>query len=147
MALPINHGTHIRRRSNHTILCSETCYVRKNTMTEDFDRPLSLSRSDYRGMLNYEGVLSGHIQKIMQYRDTSPKQYCSSIETLTIFCPKKIREPAYKKLLNMGLQRGDYEGATKEKLLLYDDLLIYVNELLEKNNLIFKTGSFEVGHD
>jgi len=147
MAPPTNHGTHIRRRSNHTILRHTTHHARKNTMTEDYPLPPVYSRSDYRGALNYEGVLAGHIQKIMQYRDTDMKRYCSSVETLIIFSPRNIRTNALEKLISIGLKRGSYNGITEDKQLLYDDLLIYINELLEENNLIFKTGSFEVGHD
>jgi len=107
----------------------------------------SYTRADYKGMLNYEGIIGGHIQRLMQYRDNNPKQYCSSIETLIIHCPKKIRERSFNKLREMGLQRGRYQGMNEAKLLIYDDLLIYINEELENANLIFRTGTFEVGHD
>lgn len=119
-------------------------------MTDEYeDAPTrsSYARGEYRGMLNYEAILSGHIQKLMQYRDTSPKNYCSSIETLIIHCPKAIRNKAFKKMESLDLQRGRYKDLTDIRLLLFDDLLIYVNELLEAANLIFRTGSFEVGHD
>ena len=119
------------------------------TEYEDYETPAarSYTRADYRGMLNYEGILSGHIQRLMQYRDTSPKIYCSSIETLMIHCPQNIRVKAFKKMESMGIQRGHYTSINEDKLLMYDDLLIFINDLLEKANLIFKTGTFEVGHD
>jgi hypothetical protein len=122
---------------------------RNTTLTEEYiEEPRrSYSRSEYRGMLNYEGIIGGHIQKVMQYRDTSLKQYCSSIETLIIHCPRQIRTKAYQRLHDLGLQRGRYMGINEDKLLVYDDLLIYVNELLEDANLIFRTGQFEIGHD
>lgn len=117
-------------------------------MSEEYEPSLSsYSRSDYRGMLNYESILSAHIQKLMQYRDSSPRSYVSSIETLIIHCPLKIRNNAFKKLRSLELTRGRYDGLSNDKLLVYDDLLIYINEQLEKNNLIFRTGKFEIGHD
>jgi hypothetical protein len=121
------------------------------SLTDDYtEEPRrSYSRAEYRGMLNYEAILGGHIQKLMQYRDTDPYQYHSGIETLIIHCPKQIRDKAFIMLHSLGLARGDY-GSTKgyeDRLLLYDDLLIYINELLENANLIFRTGTFEVGHD
>jgi hypothetical protein len=122
---------------------------RINTLTEEYtEEPRrSYSRSEYRGMLNYEGIIGGHIQKVMQYRDTSLKQYCSSVETLIIHCPRQIRTKSYIRLHDLGLQRGSYLGITEDRLIIYDDLLIYVNELLEDANLIFRTGQFEIGHD
>jgi hypothetical protein len=118
-------------------------------MTDDYtDEPRrSYSRAEYRGMLNYEAILGGHIQKIMQYRDTNPKQYCSSIETLIIHCPRQIRDKAFVMLQSLGLTRGHYLSINESRLLIYDDLLIYINELLENANLIFRTGTFEIGHD
>ena len=117
-------------------------------MTEDYETvPTSYTRSDYRGMLNYESILSTHIQQLMQYRDRDPRTYASGIETLIIHCPKKIRDNSFKKIKQLGLERGRYGQLTEDKLIIYDDLLIYINEQLEKNNLIFRTGKFEVGHD
>ena len=119
------------------------------SMTDDYDDVTyrSYARGEYRGMLNYEAILSAHIQKLMQYRDSNPTLYCSSIETLIIHCPKQIRMKAFKRLTSLGLVRGHYQKVNEEKQLVYDDLLIYVNELLEEANLIFRTGTFEKGHD
>lgn len=118
------------------------------SMTDEYDEPpRSYTRGEYRGMLNYEAILSAHIQKLMQYRDSNPKLYCSSIETLIIHCPKQIRTKAFRHLDDLSLIRGRYLNINEDKLLVYDDLLIYVNELLEDANLIFRTGTFEKGHD
>lgn len=123
-------------------------YYKRNMVDDDYEIPArSYTRADYRGMLNYEGILGGHIQKLMMYRDTNPRLYCSSVETLILHCPHIVRDKALKKLSDLGLQRGAYNNINEEKLLIYDDLLIYINEQLEKANLIFKTGTFEVGHD
>jgi hypothetical protein len=118
-------------------------------MTEEFEdiTTRSYSRGEYRGMLNYEGILGGQITRLMQYRDNNPKQYCSSIETLIIHCPKAVRRRALKKLKDLGLQPRKHSGLNEDKLLIYDELLMYINEKLEDANLIFRTGRFEVGHD
>ena len=107
----------------------------------------SYSRAEYRGMLNYEAILGGHIQRLMQYRDTDPKKYCSSIETLIIHCPKQIRDKAFIMMSELHILRGRYSSLNEDRLLIYDDLLIYINEQLEQSNLIFRTGTYEVGHD
>ena len=103
-------------------------------------------KRNYSGLINQEGILVAHIQHMAVYRDSDPNQYTSSIETFIIMCPKKVRDDAIKKMTALGLQRGGYLNP-KDKLQLYDDLWIYTNELLEKNNLIFKTGTYEIGHD
>jgi len=107
------------------------------------------TRKDYyRGVINYEGILSTHINRIASFRDQSPKKYISSIETFILMCPITIRNKGLKRLSELGLIRGRYNEKTGEDhMIMYDDLWIYVNELLEKDNLIFKTGSFEIGHD
>ena len=98
-------------------------------------------------MLNYEGILSAHITRLMQNRDTNPKQYVSGIETLIIHTPKIVRAKALKKIQDLGLQLRAYGELSAQRLCVYDDLLIYINEELEDVNLIFRTGTFEVGHD
>jgi hypothetical protein len=103
-------------------------------------------KSSYSGLINQEAILAAHLTHMAVYRDADPNQYISSIETLIILCPRKIRNEAMMKQKNMGLKRGGYLNPS-DKLQLYDDLWIYTNELLEKNNLIFKTGTFEIGHD
>jgi regulator of sirC expression with transglutaminase-like and TPR domain len=114
---------------------------------DDFGLPPGYSKNEYRGILNYEGILGTHVTNMMKYSDNDIKQYCSSIETFIRWCPEEIRNKGYEKLQEMGLQRRRYEGLTPEKLVLYDDLIIYINGLLEKRNIIFRTGTFEIGHD
>lgn len=113
----------------------------------DYGLPSGYSRSDYRGMLNYEGILGSHVNDIMKYRDNDLKRYCSSIETFIIWCPEKIRNSAFEKMKELGIKRGDYEHVTPYKATVYDDLVIYINGLLEESNIIFRTGTFEIGHD
>lgn len=93
----------------------------------------------YRGQLDAEGLLIMQMNRISMYRDSDIKRYCSSIETLIIISPKKVREKALTKIRELGLQRGRYQTITEERLVLYDDLWIYVNELLEtKEKMIWK---------
>jgi len=105
------------------------------------------TRSNYSGLINQEGILVAHINHMAVYRDSNINQYASSIETFIIMCPKNIRNEALEKLKQLGLKRGGYIKITDKDQLAYDNLWIYTNELLEKNNLIFKTGTFEIGHD
>lgn len=114
-------------------------------MKEGID--ISVKKDYYRGIINYEQILGTHITKMSQYRDSNLKQYCSSVETYILMCPKGIRDKSMLKLKELGLTRGIYHSVTDERLSLYDDLWIFVNELLESEDLIFKTGRFEIGHD
>ncbi len=93
----------------------------------------------YRGQLDAEGLLLMQMNRIAMYRDSDIKRYCSSIETLIIISPRKVREKALIKIKELGLMRGNYSTVTMEKQILYDDLWIYVNELLEtKEKMIWK---------
>lgn len=106
-----------------------------------------VSRKEYyKGIINYEQILGSHITKMSIFRDTNLKQYCSSVETFILMTPKGIRAKCFLKLKEMGLIRGDY-STPNLKVLKYDDLWAFTNELLEKENLIFKSGVFETGHD
>ena len=109
--------------------------------------PKGYSRSDYRGELNYEQLLTNHARDIMFYSDNDWKRYCSSVENFIKWCPEEIRDKGFIKLKELGLQRRTYKHLTPDHLVLYDNLLTYINELLEKRNIIFRTGTFEIGHD
>jgi hypothetical protein len=108
---------------------------------------LETRRDYYKGVINYEQILGTHITKMSQYRDSNLKQYCSSVETFILMCPKNIRTKSLEKLKELGLKRGVYHSITDDKLSLYDELWCYANEQLERENLIFKSGTFEIGHD
>lgn len=114
---------------------------------DDYGLPQGYSRSNYRGEFNYEMLLTGHARDIMKYSDNDWKLFCSSVENFIKWCPEEIRNKGFKKLNELGLHRRQYTHVTPEMIVLYDDLLIYVNELLEQRNIIFKTGTFEIGHD
>ena len=114
-------------------------------MTKNEDPDILSKRDYFKGIIEYEGVLGTHLTHVAQYRDLNPRQYASSIETLILMCPKGLRNKGLEKLTELGLKRCDYDGMAMDKMLLYDKLWVFMNELLEDSNLIFKTGSFEIG--
>jgi len=106
------------------------------SMSNDFYSDVSF---EYTNKLDVEGLLLTHMNRIAIYRDKDMTRYCSSVETHILNCPKKIRKLGFKKMDDLGLQRCDYSSITREKFILYDDLYVYVNELLEKNQMIWKS--------
>lgn len=113
----------------------------------DSEYDLFQRKEYYRGIINYESILATHISKMAAFRDTQPTKYCSSVETFILMCPKEIRQKGLDRLSQLGLIRNSYKEAGEDKINKYDELWIYINELLESENMIFKTGSFEIGHD
>ena len=97
----------------------------------------------YRSKLDAEGLLLMHMNRIAMYRDTDMKRYCSSVETLILLCPRNIRERGLIYMNTIGLQRGMYSSITDDKRVIYDDLLIYINEQLEKQRMIWKKRSIK----
>ncbi|CAK0749953.1 hypothetical protein CCP3SC1AL1_1720010 [Gammaproteobacteria bacterium] len=118
-------------------------------MTEEYGLPPGYSKSDYRGMFNYEGLLTTHANNMMKYSDTDKKIYCTSVETFIRWCPDEIRKKGFEKMAELGLERRGYDkgNITGDMMIQYDLLVEYVNSLLEKRNIIFRTGTFEIGHD
>lgn len=103
-------------------------------MSEEFYEEM-----DYRSKLDAEGLLLMHMNRIAINRDTDIKRYCSSVETFMLICPRHVRDKILSKMRDMGLQRGRYGSITDEKLVMYDDLLIFINEQLEKQKMIWRT--------
>ena len=62
-------------------------------MSEDY-----FVEEGYKGQLDAEGLLLMQMNRISMYRDSDIKRYCSSIETLIIICPRKVREKAMIKI-------------------------------------------------
>ena len=105
-----------------------------------------ISKKEYKGDLNYEAVLAGQVNRIAVYRDMSPRQYASSVESYALMCPPEICDKALSKLESLGLHRCNYENINSDRMVLYDDLFRYVNLCLMKDaGLIFKTSSYEIG--
>ena len=92
----------------------------------------------FRSQLDAESLLLMHMNRIAMFRDTDMKRYCSSVETLILLCPRRIRDRGITHMKELGLQRGIYSSITDDKRVVYDDLLIYINEELEKQKMIWK---------
>lgn len=73
------------------------------------------------------------------------KQFAGAIDTLSLMLMKELRQQIDKKRKELGLIEGCYDGMTAERIVLYDKLWTFINELLEDNDLIFKKSSFERG--
>jgi hypothetical protein len=108
-------------------------------MSEDY-----ISEESFKGQLDAESLLIMHMNRLSIYRDSDIKRYCSGIETLMIMCPRNIREKAFTRLTELKLQRAHYSNVTPEMLITYDDLVIYINELLEKAHMIWKTKTIKI---
>ena len=92
----------------------------------------------FKSQLDAEALLLMQMNRIAMFRDSDLKRYCSSVETFILMCPRTIRDKALSRLHELGLIRGQYKNITEEKLIVYDDLYMYVEELLEKNRMIWK---------
>ena len=92
----------------------------------------------YRSQLDAEALLLMHMNRIAINRDTDMKRYCSSVETLILICPRSVRERGFQYMEEQGIQRGRYSSITDDKLVLYDNLLIFINEQLEKQRMIWR---------
>ena len=102
------------------------------------------SKRVYRQPLNYEnGVLLPLIRDIAYWRVTSPKAFQNGIQTLCLLLPKELRKEALG-FWNHGTIYEDLTGDGKKD---FDDLMVFVLELLEDNNICFPSISFDVGHD
>jgi len=85
-----------------------------------------------------ERLLEFHLNRVAEYRDTDRAKYASSVDTLIIFCPKRIRESALEYRRKLGLDGVRYRGIDDEKMWKYDDLLMFTLERLEDESLIFR---------
>lgn len=108
--------------------------------------PKEFAKKEYKGSINYENVLAGHITRMAVARDTVPRQYASSVETYALMCPPEICDNALKELERLGLTRCEYDNINYAKMMLYDDLWRFINkQLKEIAGLIFKTSTYEIG--
>ena len=109
------------------------------------DEPSITTRREFKGLINYEAILGGHLNRVLAFRDLDPRRYASSVESFAIACPPVIAQDCLKHLVTLGLDRCVYDTITKERMLLYDTLLLYINNELAKAGLIFKTSTWDVG--
>jgi len=102
-------------------------------MTEEF-----FLEDAFKSQLDAESLLLMHMNRIAMYRDTDMKRYCSAVETLILMCPRNIRDRGLDHMQELNLLRGDYLSINDSKRVVYDDLLIFINEQLEKQRMIWK---------
>lgn len=118
-------------------------------MTDEYKRSsltkAELTKKEYKGVINYEAILAGQLNRIAISRDISNRQFASSVETFANMCPPEVAEASLKHLEKLGLSRCEYESITTTKMRLYDDLWRFINNELKKVGLIFKTSSYEIG--
>ena len=105
------------------------------------------SRRIYRQPLNYEnGVILPKIRDISLWRDTNIKAYESGVITLALLLPNDIRTVALKWW--SGRDHGTaHQDLTMDGKIDFDDLFVYILQLLEDNNICFPKISYEVGND
>lgn len=97
----------------------------------------------YRQPINYEnGVLLPFLRDIEYWRVTTPKAYQNGVQTLCLFLPKHLRKQALKFWKHDSVT---HEDLTMDGKIDFDDLLVYILELLEDNNICFPTLSYQEG--
>ena len=103
-----------------------------------------VSKRIYRQPLNYEnGVLLPLIRDIAYWRVTDTKAYESGVLTLALLLPKELSKEALG-FWDKGLIHEDLTMDGKKD---FDDLFVFIRNLLEENNICFPKISFEIGHD
>lgn len=100
------------------------------------------SKRIYRQPLNYEnGILLPKIREISLWRDTSIKYYESGVITLALLLPKELRKLALD-FMDGDTAREDLTADGKKD---FDDLFVYILQLLEDHNICFPKITFELG--
>jgi hypothetical protein len=102
------------------------------------------SKRIYRQPLNYEnGVLLPKIKDISFWRDTNIKAYESGVITLALLLPKELRKKALESI------EGDTskEDLTDNGKKYFDNLFVFILQLLEDYNICFPKITYDVGHD
>lgn len=105
------------------------------------------SKRIYRQPINYEnGVILPKIRDISLWRDTNIKAYESGVITLALLLPKDIRNTALKWWSTKDYGTA-HQDLTMDGKIDFDDMFVYILELLEDNNICFPKISYEVGND
>jgi len=100
------------------------------------------SKRIYRQPLNYEnGVLLPKIKDISFWRDTNIKAYESGVITLSLLLPTDLRKPALK-FFDGDTAKEDLTNDGKKD---FDDLFVYILQLLEDNNICFPKLTYHEG--
>lgn len=85
-----------------------------------------------------ERLLEFHLNRVAEYRDTDRAKYASSVDTLILLSPKRIREACREYRKQIGLDGCRYRGIDDEIMRKYDMLLAFTLERLEDENLIYR---------
>ena len=108
----------------------------------DSSRPDSATTRRYTQPLSYEnGVLLPKIRDISLWRDTDDKAYESGVMTLSLLLPKELRAKA----LDFCKGNTITEDLTGDGKRDFDDLFVYVLQLLEDYNICFPKLTFKEG--
>lgn len=100
------------------------------------------SKRIYRSALNYEdAVLLAKIREISLWRDTNSKSYQSGVQTLALLLPSSLRKKTFE-WWDHGATHEDLSGDGKID---FDDLFIYILELLEDNDICFPKVRYHEG--
>lgn len=100
------------------------------------EEPKYQRQERYKGFINYEGLLNQQINRIAEHLSAKKMELFEiSVDTLIYMFPLDLRNKAlkYKKEHNI-----EYD-LSLNGVQAYVRLWLFCNELLEKNNLIFKS--------
>lgn len=104
-------------------------------------QPLNSTRV-YRQPLNYENaILIPKLRELSMWRDTDVKLYMSGVKTLSILLPKNLREEAMKQYNGDTIKIDMTDDGKKD----FDDLFIYILDLLYDAGLVFPRSTFIQG--
>lgn len=90
----------------------------------------------YQKPVDYEIILGQQMSRISQFRSNKDiEMYEESVDTLLLMLPKKLRDQAIKYKRDNNIEYNVANNGKKK----YDDLWVFINDLLEEANIIFKT--------
>jgi len=108
----------------------------------DYSTSETSSKRIFRQPLNYEnGVLLPLIRDIAYWRVSNVKAYETGIQTLMLLLPKDLRTNVIT-FWNKGTIYEDLTGDGKKD---FDDLFVYILQILEDNNICFPKISYREG--
>lgn len=100
------------------------------------------SKQIYRQSLNYEdAVLLTKIRDISLWRDTNTKAYESGVLTLMMLLPRDLRE----KTRGWWKHETIYENLSNKGKAEFDELLLFMLNLLEDHNICFPKVRYHEG--
>ena len=102
------------------------------------------SKKVFRQPLNYEnGIILPKIREISLWRDIDLKAFESGVQTLVLLLPKELREPVLDHINNVTVKEDLTDQGKQE----FDQILIYILELMEQHGIMFPRSTFDIGHD